>query len=98
MNDSLNKEGVKKVIRSATDKNELITLLQKVFNDYAMLDSKMKELLNPDNSDMGDVVENFKEIHKELNKYANSRNEKIEALLKTIEHKIIADTLNISQQ
>lgn len=98
MNDSKSEEETKKIIRSTTDKNELIILLQKVFNDYAMLDSKMKELLNPDNSDVGDVVENFKEIHKKLNKYANSRNEKIEELLKTIEHKIITDNLKMSQQ
>lgn len=87
MIDSKNEKAVKNVIQPATDKNELIILLQKVHNDYVMLDSKMKELLNSngiDRESLGNDNEILKEAYKDLNKCAELRDKKIEELLKII--------------
>jgi hypothetical protein len=89
MNDSKSDETVKKVIQPTTDKTDLIILLQKVHNDFNMLDSKMKEILNTDGIDketLGNIVEKLKEVNKDLNECAEIRNKKIEELLKTIKN------------
>jgi hypothetical protein len=91
MNDSKNDENAKKVIQSAKGKDEFINLLQKVHNDFIMLDKKMKEILNTDRIDRRSlggivVIEKLKEVNKDLNIYAELRNKKIEELLKTIKN------------
>jgi hypothetical protein len=89
MNDSKSDEAAKKVIQPTTDKIDLIILLQKVHNDFIMLDSKMKEILNIDGIDretLGNVVERLKKINKDLNECAEIRNKKIEEFLKTIKN------------
>jgi hypothetical protein len=84
---SSNKEDNKenKVIQSEINKKDLIVLLQKVQNDYEMIDCKMKELLDPENI-RNDANENdlrkLSDIFNDLSDFAKKRDKKIEELLK----------------
>ena len=83
MNDTKNKE---KTIQPGFNKNELITLLQKVHNDFNMLDSKLEELLNSENIDLESMRSDVKRLriaYTELNEIATLRNKKIQELLKS---------------
>lgn len=94
MNDTKNKEIVKKTIQSAYNKEKIIILLQKVQNDFNMLDSKMKEILNTDTVDIPGLEEDVKilnEANKALNYFADLRNKKIEELLQAIKIKTFAE-------
>ena len=70
MNDSIGKKDVKTIIQTAYSKDEIINLLQKILNDYNMIDSKMKEILK-----FGSInIENYGKVFKECNdcqKYFN---------------------------
>jgi hypothetical protein len=80
-------EAVVNSLLQAYNKNEIIILLQKVQNDFLMLDEKIKELLNTDIIDIEglEVVDlNFDQSYNELNELAELRNKKIEELLKTV--------------
>jgi hypothetical protein len=87
MNDSKNDKSVNKVIQSEIDKNDLIILLQKVLNDYDMIDCKMKELLNSNNFDketLSNIIQKLSDVNKNLNDCAKQRNKEIVEFLKII--------------
>jgi hypothetical protein len=87
MNDLKNDEYKTKVIQPTIDKIDLINLLQKVHNDFNMLDNKIKEILNTDGIDresLGNIIEKLKEVNKDLIECAEIRNKKIEELLKIV--------------
>jgi len=86
MNNTNSKEAVKATILHAYTKEEIIIILQKAFNDYNMVDSKMKDILtSTDIKSMEDV--NWKliiEANNILIEYAEKRNKIIEELLNII--------------
>lgn len=89
MNNTEKDENKKKIMQPAYSKAELITLLQKAHNDFKMIDSKLKEILNAENIDaesIGNTIEKLKETNNNLIEFAKIRNRKIEELLKTIKN------------
>lgn len=87
MNNSKSDETSMRIFLQAYNKNEINMLLQKVQNDYFMLDEKIKELLSIDIIDvkgLEDVVTNFSQAYSELKELAGLRNKKIEELLMII--------------
>jgi len=89
MNDFKSDEKGKKVILPDYNKDELIVLLRKMHNDFNMLDSKMKEILNSENVDresLGNIAIKLNEANKELNECAEIRNKRITELLKMIKN------------
>jgi hypothetical protein len=89
MNDLKSDKAAKNVIQPTIDKIDLVILLQKVQNDFNMLDNKIKDILNPDDVDketLRNIVEKLKEVRKDLNECAEKRNKKIGELLVIIGH------------
>lgn len=72
----------KKIKQPVYSKDEMITLLQKVQNDFVMLDKKIKEILNVEN--MSVVDRRLIDAIYILNECAEIRNKKIEELIKMI--------------
>ena len=64
-------------------------LLQKMFNDFNMIDCKMKEILNSESIEkegLQDIAKKLNEANIELNQCAEIRNKKIDELLKMIKN------------
>jgi hypothetical protein len=84
MNKTNSKEAT---IQPAYTKEEIIIILQKAFNDYNMVDSKMKEILKSGSSAIEsktDVNRKFIEANNVLIECARIRNNMLEELLITI--------------
>ena len=89
MNDFNSDNKPKKVIQSPYNIDDLIYLLQKMFNDFNMIDCKMKEILNSESIEkegLQDIAKKLNEANIELNQCAEIRNKKIDELLKMIKN------------
>ena len=89
MNDFNDDNKPKKVILSPYNIDDLIYLLQKMFNDFNMIDCKMKEILNSESIEkegLQDIAKKLNEANIELNQCAEIRNKKIDELLKIIKN------------
>ena len=79
MNDFNDDNKPKKVILSPYNIDDLIYLLQKMFNDFNMIDCKMKEILNSESIEkegLQDIAKKLNEANIELNQCAEIRNKK----------------------
>lgn len=89
MNETKKTENQKQDLIKPTDKNEVISTLEKAIHDFNMVDNLVKQMLNNDSvnqKELMHVLTQFDEASKALSECAKKRNETIMELLKLVKN------------